>query len=123
MAYVSYSEYKALSGHEMTEEEYIRKGAYADAYIDSLTLGRVGEAVECGDELPQTVKLVYCLIVDEVDALTSNGERVSSFSNGEDNYTFDLSEDSEDRIDQTAYMLLPVEWISHCANRGNHHAR
>lgn len=122
MAYVSQSEYKAISGQEMSDSEYSRKSAYADAYIDSLTLGRVGRAVECGEELPQSVKLVYSLIVDEVDALTSNGERVSSFSNGEDNYTFELTEDSSSRIAKSACDLLPIEWVSHCVGRFHHHA-
>lgn len=121
MAYVDKSEYEALSGRTIGDDEYTRKSAYADAYIDSLTLNRVGDAVAQDEELPQSVKLVYCLIVDETDALTSNGERVSSFSNGEDTYSFDLSEDSQSRIEQSAYMLLPVEWISACA--GGCHAR
>lgn len=121
MAYVDKSEYEALSGNEMSEDEYTRKSAYADAYIDSVTLDRVGKAVADNEELPQSVKLVYCLIIDETEAFTSTGERVSSYSNGEDSYSFDLSDDAQTRIEQTAYMLLPVEWISCCM--GGCHAR
>ena len=123
MAYVDKTDYEAVSGHTMDEAEYARKSAYADAYIDSITLDRVGKAVANGEELPQQVKLVYTLIVDDIDAVTATGDRVSSFSNGEDSYSFDMSEDSAARIYATASALLPVEWISACvAYEGGNHA-
>lgn len=122
MAYVDKTDYEALSGHTMDDAEYTRKSAYADAYIDSITLDRVGKAVANGEELPQQVKLVYTLIIDDIDAVTATGDRISSFSNGEDSYSFDMSDDSAARIYATASSLLPVEWISACVayDGGNH---
>lgn len=123
MAYVDKTDYEVLSGHTMDDAEYTRKSAYADSYIDSITLDRVGKAVSNNEELPQQVKLVYSLIIDDIDAVTATGDRVSSFSNGEDSYSFDVSEDSAARIYATASSLLPVEWISACvAYEGGNHA-
>lgn len=116
MAYVDKKDYEALSGHTMDDAEYSCKSAYADAYIDSITLDRVGKAVANGEDLPQQVKLVYTLIIDDIDTVTNMGDRVSSFSNGEDSYSFDVSEDSAARIYATAATLLPVEWISACVS-------
>lgn len=122
MAYVDKTDYEALSGHTMDDAEYTRKSAYADAYIDSITLDRAGKAVANGEELPQQVKLVYTLIIDDIDAVTATGDRVSSFSNGEDSYSFDTSDDSAARIYATASSLLSAEWISACVayDGGNH---
>lgn len=114
MSYMSYEEYEAIPGLvRLDAEEFERRAPYADLIIDDWTLERVGRAVSEGKALPRPVRLVYCQIVDNLDEMIgAEGERVASFSNGQDSYTFDLSENKANAVWHHALQLLPVEWIS-----------
>lgn len=100
----------------MTEKEFVASAPLADALIDHWTLERVGRAVRKGEELPEVVKAIYASIMDNLDAFNGQGELVSSFSNGVDSYTFDNSNTEAKRIENYAMSILPVEWISACAD-------
>lgn len=107
---------------DITEEQYMRLSPMADAIIDNWTLDRVGRAVKNGEELPDIVVTIYVAIVENLPAIMDNtkmgkGGLVSSFSNGIDSYSFDVSKSMMEQLEQSlGWMinLLPVEWGSAC---------
>lgn len=109
---------------DMTEEQYIRLAPIADAIIDNWTLERVGRAVKNGEELPQIVVVLYVSIVENLPALIENskmgkGGLVSSFSNGTDSFSFDVTSTMQAQLYQSiGWMvdLLPIEWCSRVAS-------
>ena len=133
--YVSYDIFKGLTlgDGDIPEEVYQKVAPMADAIIDHWTLDRVGKAVRNGEELPDIVNLIYVKIVESLPDIMDGtkigkGGLVSSFSNGIDSYSFDVSETMEDRmLKQFGWMLelLPVEWGSVCVpfEGGNKYAR
>lgn len=124
--YVTYDIFESLTlgDGEITEEVYSKVAPMADAIIDHWTLGRVGKAVAKGEELPEAVRIIYTKIVESVPAImdgtkVGKGGLVSSFSNGIDSYTFEVSESMEEQmLNRFGWMidLLPVEWISGCVS-------
>ena len=108
--YVDYKDYTAYATDPVSEDQYKKDAPFADAYIDNATMGRVGRAVRNGEDLPEAVKMAYSRIIAATEA--DGGERVSSFSNGVDSYTFDTSETEVGQAYRQAIDLLPVEWIS-----------
>lgn len=131
--YVPFETYAELALSELTEAEYAKVAPMADAIIDHWTLERVGRAVSDGEELPDIVVTLYCKIVDAVPDMldgtkVGKGGLVSSFSNGIDSYTFDVTETMQQQLtNRFGWMLdlLPVEWISACVSfeGGNRYAR
>lgn len=123
--YVSYETYAdTVYGDGVSEAEYPAYSALADVMIDDWTYGRVGKAVEDGEELPQDVILLYSAIVSNGKSLkesTTNSEAaLSSFSNGVDSYGFDTDKSVSERLySSLAWMLdaLPVRWTSAVANQ------
>lgn len=118
--FVSYEDYKALTVFTpATQADYERMAPIADLVIDHWTLGRVGRASANGEALPDAVKVLYASIVESLPSVMSEakgGERVASFSNGVDSYTF-VNEAVDKRLkDQIGWLLdlLPVEWVSAC---------
>ena len=111
-----------LGDGDIPEDVYSKVAPMADAIIDHWTLGRVGRAVANGEELPEAVKLVYVKIIESVPDIldgtkVGKGGLVSSFSNGIDSYSFDVSESMEQQmLNRFGWMLelLPVEWSSEC---------
>lgn len=109
---------------DFTEGTYVRLASMADLIIDDWTLGRVGKAVRNGEELPDSVKTLYVAIVEQLPALMENskvqsGGLVSSFSNGIDSYSFDVTQTMDDELRRSLgwqLNLLPVEWISACVS-------
>lgn len=107
---------------ELSEDAYMQLSIWADAIIDNWLLGRVGRAIECKYELPQQVVALYCAIIDNLPATLessheSSGELVSSFSNGVDSYSFDLTKTASDTMKSSlGWMVeaLPIEWSSRC---------
>lgn len=105
---------------DISEKEYVRLAPMADALIDNWTIGRVGRAVKNGEELPESVRTLYVSIVENLPAVietgkVSSGGLVSSFSNGIDSYSFDVTKSISDTLYQSlGWMLdlLPVEWCS-----------
>lgn len=125
--YVPYETYEStLYGDGVSEAEYPAYSALADVMIDDWTYGRVGKAVEDGEELPQEIVLLYSAIVSNGKSLkesTTNSEAaLSSFSNGVDSYGFDTDKSASERLESSlAWMLdaLPVKWTSAVVNRPN----
>lgn len=110
--YVPYLEYQRFTHDPVVENVYNVSAPYADAFIDNMTLDRVGKAVRCGDELPDVVKMVYATIIDSMGDIRETGGRVSSFSNDVDTYTFDTSTPIGQNLMNFCAKILPVEWIS-----------
>lgn len=122
--HVSYRKFKKASVADMTEEQYARIAPIADAVIDDWTLQRVGKAVEDGEELPNSIVVLYCAIAESLPAVlegskVGKGGLVSSFSNGVDSFSFDNTSTAFERLrSQLGWMLdlLPVEWGSGVAS-------
>lgn len=120
--YVTFCEYVKLAGPEsLSEAEYGRIAPIADLVIDDWTLGRTARASAHGEELPSSVKTLYAAIVAALPSAieeSSGGERVASFSNGVDSFTF-ANDPLRGRLwSQLGWMaeLLPVEWVSACVS-------
>ena len=117
----------------ITEGQYAKVAPMADAIIDHWTLDRVGKAVENGEELPDVIVTLYVKIVESLPDImdgtkVGKGGLVSSFSNGIDSYTFDVTDTMEGQLrSRFGWMLelLPVEWGSACVcfEGGNRYAR
>ena len=111
-----------LGDGDIPEEAYSKMAPMADAIIDHWTLGRVGMAVKDGEDLPDIVITLYVKVIESIPDLmdgtkVGKGGLVSSFSNGIDEYTFDVSETIQQQMtNRFGWMLdlLPVEWISAC---------
>ena len=122
--YVPFETYRELALSEISKEEYAKVAPMADAIIDHWTLERVGRAVRDDEELPDIIVTLYCKIVDAIPDMLEGtkigkGGLVSSFSNGIDSYTFDVSETMDQQLhNRFAWMLelLPVEWGSACVH-------
>lgn len=119
--YVDFETFRLFGAAEMSAEEYGELAPMADLVIDHWTLDRVGKAVRNGEALPAEVVSLYCAIVSQLPAVieqakaASGGDKVQSFSNGVDSFTFDLSVNTLSRLrDSVGWMvaLLPVEWSS-----------
>lgn len=133
--YVPYDIFKSitLGDNEIPEEVYEKVAPMADAIIDNWTLDRVGKAVRNGEELPDIVNLIYTKIIESLPDIMDGtkigkGGLVSSFSNGIDSYSFEVSETMSDTmLNRFGWMLdlLPVEWCSACVpfEGGNKYAR
>lgn len=118
--FVDYEDYKDLSLFcSVTEDDYERMSPIADLIVDHWTLGRIGRASARGEELPDGVKALYGAVIEALPtalAESRGGERVKSFSNGVDSFTFELSTVSKRLEDQLGWLLdmMPVEWVSEC---------
>lgn len=108
----------------ITDEQYVRVAPMADTIIDHWTHERVGRAVKNGEELPDCIVLVYVKIIESLPDImdgtkVGKGGLVSSFSNGIDSYSFDVTSTMEEQIhSRIGWMVdtLPVEWISDCVS-------
>lgn len=104
----------------ITKDMYKRVAPMADAIIDDWTLERVGRAVRSGESLPDSVVTLYVTIVESLPSLMDNtkigkGGLVSSFSNGIDSYSFDVTSSMNEQLRSSlGWMVeaLPVEWMS-----------
>lgn len=128
MAYVSYEEYRDYADAAIDEAEYNRLAPLVDLIIDHWTLERVGRAYRAGETLPDHVVSLYCAIVYHLPSvIEASGERVSSFSNGVDSFSFDVPETVEAELGKSLgwmISMLPVEWSSACVpfDGGNRYA-
>ena len=122
--YVTYETFSELTlgDGDIPEDVYAKVAPMADAIIDHWTLGRVGRAVKNDEELPEVVNVIYTKIIESLPDIMDGtkigkGGLVSSFSNGIDSYTFEVTETMKDQLfNRFGWMLdlLPVEWISAC---------
>lgn len=125
--YVPYEIYKeTVFGDAVSEEQYPAYASLADTLIDSWTYGRVGLAVEDGEELPNEIVQLYSAIMSNAQSLKESSESteaaLSSFSNGVDSYGFDTDKTVSERLESSlAWMIeaLPVKWTSAVVNRPN----
>lgn len=123
--YVPYETYKeTVFGDAVSEEQYPAYASLADTLIDSWTYGRVGWAVENGEELPNEIVQLYSAIMSNAKSLKESSESteaaLSSFSNGVDSYSFDSSKAVSERLySALEWMIdaLPVKWTSAVVNQ------
>ena len=105
---------------DITEEQYVRLAPMADLVIDDWTLDRVGRAVRNGEDLPPAVITLYCAMIETLPGIMEGvkpgkGGLVSSFSNGIDSFSFAVTPDISEQLENTlGWMrdLLPIEWCS-----------
>lgn len=118
--FVDYEAYKAFaSANPLTEPEYERLAPFADLIIDHWTLGRAGRASAANEELPESLQALYSAAVEAVPSIREEmgaGDRVASFSNGVDSFTFENLAIEAKLRERLGWMLslLPVEWVSAC---------
>lgn len=113
MAYLTYEEYKEMGGSAVSEQDFQQAERRARALMDDWTMGRVRAMQEAGDPVPECVKEAMCVAVDAVPGLS--GERVSSFDNGVDSFTFDTSRDETGELYDAVCAMLPVRLVSRWA--------
>lgn len=108
---------------DITPEAYMRLAPLADNLIDAWTLYRVGNAVRRGDTLPESIVALYCAIIDGLPYLTKSsceaGQRVASFSNGIDSFSFDLTTTAAEDMRRSLWWMveaLPWEWNNSLAS-------
>lgn len=118
--FVDYEDYKALTVFgPVTETDYERYAHVADLITDHWTLGRISRASADGEELPDAVKALYVSVIESLPSVMKDGrggDRVKSFSNGVDSFTFEIEGVDKRLRDQVGWLvdLLPVEWVSAC---------
>lgn len=119
--YATFNEQWSASG--ITEEEYERLAPFVDLLVDDWTLGRVGHAVADGAELPDFIVSLYCLTMvnlkANMEANSGGGQKVASFSNGVDSYSFVTDETVLDAVtSNVGWMVdsLPDEWGNRIAS-------
>lgn len=118
--YVTWEKYHVSPmAQGVSEQDYPRLSAYADALIDGMTLNRVGRAVGDGLELPDEVERLYCAIVtalpSAIEEMTSVGGELTSFSNGVDSYSFSERGPVQAKMEDSLSCLidaLPLCWTS-----------
>lgn len=108
MAYLTFEEYQGMGG-AVPQAEFASCERRARALLDDWTLGRVRRMADAGDELPACVKDAMCVMVDAMPGLS--GDRVSSFGNGVDSFTFDTSRDELAELYDTVCAMLPVRLV------------
>ena len=113
MAYLTYEEYTSLGGSSISEQDFPQAERRARALMDDWTMGRVKAMQDEGDPIPECVKEAMCIAVDAVPGLS--GERVSSFSNGVDSFTFDTARDEAGELYDAVCAMLPVRLVTRWA--------
>lgn len=122
--YVSFETFERLTlgDGDIPEDMYEKVAPMADAIIDHWTLERVGKAVRNDEKLPEIVEVIYTKIIESLPDIMDGtkigkGGLVSSFSNGIDSYSFEVTETMRDQMfNRFGWMLdlIPVEWGSAC---------
>lgn len=118
--FVPYERFQQATISDLTAEQYERLAPMADLILDDWTIGRAGRAVANGEALPDAVVTLYAALIENIPAImegTKIGKSglVTSFSNGVDSYSFDVTKTMKERLGDTLgwmLSLLPVEWSS-----------
>lgn len=124
----AYDDYKAAClAKPVDEERFAALAPLADAVLDSWTLGRASRAADDGRDMPSVVATLYAAVVDALPSAVEashGGERVTSFSNGVDSYSFDVQSVGDELESRLGWLVqaLPVEWCSVCVpdSEGRH---
>lgn len=103
--YLTYEEYKAMGG-SLNETAYPRFERKAEYYMDNWTLDRIKNL----EEIPECVKDAMFEVIEQLPSL--DGDRVASFSNGVNSFSFDTSTSDLDSLYNKVKVMLPVELIS-----------
>ena len=103
--YLTYQEYKEMGG-SLSETAYPRFERKAEYHMDYWTLDRIKKL----EEIPECVKDAMYEVIEGLPSL--DGERVTSFSNGVNSFSFDTSTSEIDSLYQKVKVMLPVELIS-----------
>lgn len=118
--YVTFEQYSETALDPTVDAaRYAALAPYADLAIDHWTVDRVGRAHAAGETLPDCVVAVYVAAIEALPAILADskgGDRVASFSNGVDTFTFENADAVSRLSDQLSWLvnMLPVEWISAC---------
>lgn len=103
--YLTYEEYREMGG-SLSETAYPRFERKAEYYMDYWTLDRIKKL----EEIPECAKDAMFEVIENLPSL--DGERVTSFSNGVNSFSFDTTTNELDRLYQKVKGMLPVELIS-----------
>lgn len=103
--YLTFEEYKDMGG-TLSEGAYSRFERKAEYYLDYWTLDRIKNF----EEIPECVKDAMFEVIEKLPSL--DGERVTSFSNGVNSFSFDTSTSDLDSLYNKIKVMLPVELIS-----------
>lgn len=121
MPYLDWDTYQSMGEGTVSEEAFPSAEAWAEAMLDLWTLDRLH--VVDWSEWAERVHVVMCRLVDSRSAVEAEegGTPISSFSNGQDSYTFaePLMNVALGRCYGVAADLLPVDLMSACV-RYNH---
>lgn len=119
--YLDWETYQALGNGSVSEQDFARSEAWAEALLDHWTLNRLSSID--WSEFKTKVELVMARLVDSKVAVEADedGSPVTHFSNGQDSYTF---ESYGDPLFNAAlgkcygFMVdvLPIELISHAVH-------
>lgn len=119
-AYIDYATYRAYGG-TMDETSFDMAYPWAKSWLDAITHGRL--TTVAWSTWSTEVELSMVALVDATDAVRAEqaGQVVTSFSNGQDSYSFAASAaeagESPTYASVAAYVtrILPVELVSACA--------
>lgn len=118
--YIDYQSYVSLGG-QLAEGDFDAALPWAESWLDALTLGRLRAGVP--EAWSREVSLAMVALVDATPTARAEqaGQVVTSFSNGQNSFSFAASA-AEAGMSPTlasvaAYVLrlLPVELVSACA--------
>ena len=112
MQYLTYEEYAELGGAAVDAAGFPAAERKARALMDDWTMNRVRETCASTEDVPGCVKEAMAVAVDALPGLS--GERVASFSNGQDSFTFDTARDECAELYDECCALLPASLTSRC---------
>lgn len=116
--YLTYETYESIGNGSVSAEEFPSVETWAEAMLDTWTLNRLKSA-DWGEWQAQ-VEQVMARLVDNAEAIQNaeKGQALSSFSNGQDSYSFSTPEENSELAAVAGYaaIVLPVELISACAS-------
>ena len=105
--YLSYADFIEKGG-DMPEAAFLQFERVAENTLNYFTQDRIKEL----DNIPESVKDTVFDFVCELKNTIRPGGQVTSYSNGIESFSFDLSKDPDDVLYNIAVRNLPIELIS-----------
>ena len=116
--YLDYETYESIGNGSVSAEDFPSVEAWAEAMLDTWTLNRL--KVIDWSEWETQVEQVMARLVDNSDAIQAaeKGQALSSFSNGQDSYSFSTPDENSELAAVAGYaaIVLPVELLSACTS-------
>lgn len=106
MTYLTYQEYTEFGGN-VSVDAFFPLESKAERLLNHWTMNRLENATT----IPVCVKEVLTEMVNIISE-TSNGDKVTSFSNGKVSFSYDTSKTDEQKMYELALVYLPVSLIS-----------